>query len=185
MQSAGSLPNFGQQGSDAISKLFSSSTAPQQNTLSNAYSTLQSNLQGIANPATLDPYNTPGFSDALKTATSDITNQVKGVYAGSGRDPSGAGSFAQSLGRGLTQGLAPTIANQFNTNKSNQMTVAGNLFGAGGSTASGITGQEQVPLANAAQGIGLLPGVTSAYTAPGASQLTAANIAQSLPFGNL
>jgi hypothetical protein len=40
-------------------------------------------------------------------------------------------------------------------------------------------------LANAAQGIGLLPGVTSAYTSPGASQLTAANIAQSLPFGNL
>ncbi len=182
---AAAAPNMGSSASDAVSKLFGSDTSPQVGMLSDALKQYQGNIGDTASGKELDPYSTPGFSDALKTMTSDITNQVKGVYAGSGRDPSGAGSFAGSLGRGLTQGLAPTIANQFNTNKSNQLNAANQLYGASGSTASGITGQEQVPLANAAQGIGLLPGVTSAYTAPGAAQLTAANLAQSTPFGNL
>ncbi len=185
MQSAGSLPNFGQQGSDAISKLFSSSTAPQQNTLSNAYSTLQSNLQGIANPATLDPYSTPGFSDAIKTMTGDITNQVKGVYAGSGRDPSGAGSFAQSLGRGLTQGIAPTIASQFNSNVSNLQGANNALFNAGNTTAMGGAQLGQIPLTNslqALQGAGAIPGL---FTSPAQAQLGAANTSQSLPFQNI
>jgi hypothetical protein len=61
-----------------------------------------------------NPYNTPGFSDAINTMTSDITNQVNGSFAGAGRDFSGANQMA--LGRGLTSGLAPTIAAQYNQN---------------------------------------------------------------------
>lgn len=153
--------------------------------LSDAFKSLQGNLGSTASGANLNPYSTPGFSDAIKTMTGDITNQVKGVYAGSGRDPSGAGSFAQSLGRGLTQGIAPTIASQYNTN-ANRMDAANNtLFGGAGSTASGITGQQQVPLANASNAIGMLPNAATAYTTPGATQLGAANAQYQQPWTNL
>lgn len=182
---ASGIPNFGASSSDAIKNLFGSSTAPQVGMLSDAYKTLQGNLGATASGANLDPYSTPGFSDAIKTMTSDITNNVKGVYAGSGRDPSGAGSFAQSLGRGLTQGIAPTIANQFNTNASRMDAANNTIFGGAGSTATGITGQQEVPLTNAANAIGMIPNASTAYTTPGATQLGAANAAYQQPWTNL
>lgn len=153
--------------------------------LQSALSGLQGNIGGTASGADLNPYSTPGFSDALKTMTNDITNSVKGVYAGSGRDPSGAGSFAQSLGRGLTQGEAPTIAAQYNQNKANQMNAANSLFSGTGTTAGQITGQQQVPLANQTQALGLIPQLMQAFTAPAQTQLGAANTAYSQPFANL
>jgi hypothetical protein len=182
---AGNLPNFGGAGTEAVNRLFSSSTAPQVGMLSDAYQTLQKNIGGTASGAELDPYSTPGFSDAIGTLTNDITNKVKSVYAGSGRDPSGAGSFAGSLGRGLTQGIAPVISAQFNQNNANRFNAANTLYNAGGSTASGITGQNQIPLSNAATALGLTPGVLSSYLAPGQAQLGAANTQFSQPFSNM
>jgi hypothetical protein len=182
---AGAIPNFGDTASSGVSKLFDSSTSPQVGMLQSGYDQLNKNIGGTASGAELDPYSIPGFGDALKTTMSDITNQVKGVYAGSGRDPSGAGSFAGSLGRGLTQGVAPIVQSQFNTNKQNQLNSASTLYGASGSTAGNITNQNQVPLQNilsGLQGAGMIPGL---YTAPATSQLGAANAAQSQPLTNL
>lgn len=182
---AGSIPNFGTSATGAVNNLFNSSTAPQVGMLQGTLADLQKNIGATASGANLDPYSTPGFSDALKTMTSDITNATKGVYAGSGRDPSGAGSFAESLARGLTQGEAPIIAAQANKNIDNQMSAAGTLYGAGTGTAGAITGQNQVPLTNAMTALGLIPSVSGAYTNPAATQLTAANTAYSQPWGNL
>jgi len=182
---ASGIPNFGNSSSDAIKNLFGSSTAPQVGMLGDAYRTLQGNLGSTASGAGLNPYSTPGFSDAINTMTNDITNQTKGVFAGSGRDPSGAGSFAQSLGRGLTQGIAPTIANQYNQNAARMDAANNTLFGGAGSTATGITGQQQVPLTNAANAVGLLPAAAQAYLAPGTAQLGAANAQFQQPYGNL
>ena len=179
------IPNFGDAGSKAVTNLFNSSTDPQVGMLSDSYNKLKNNIGNTASGAELNPYSTPGFSDALKTMTSDITNQVKGVYAGSGRDPSGAGSFAGSLGRGLTQGIAPVIQSQFNKNKDNQMTAAGTEYNAGNTTAGAITGQQQVPLTNAATALGLTPAAATAYTVPGQTQLNAANTQYNLPWANL
>lgn len=171
----GSLPNF----------FNADSTAPQIGMLSDAYNTLKSNLAPTTDPNNVNPMNTPGFSDALNTAIEDTTNAVKGVYAGSGRDPSGAGSFAKTLGRGITQGIAPTIAAQFNANRGAQNAASEAEFGAGGSTAGAITGQQEVPLSNAAQGTSLIPGATSTATLPGSTQLAAGTTSYGLPFGNL
>jgi hypothetical protein len=182
---ASGVPNFGNAASGAVNNLFNSSTAPQIGMLTDALSGLKSNIGGTASGAELDPYSTPGFSDALGRLTQDITNTTKGVYAGSGRDPSGAGSFAGSLARGLTQGEAPIIAQQYNTNKTNQLNAASTLFGAGDTTAGAITGQNQVPLTNAATALGLTPAVTSAYTNPAMTQLAAANAQYSAPWTNL
>jgi hypothetical protein len=185
VRSTQTLPNFGGAASGAVNNLFNFDTAPQVGMLRDAYGNLQTNIGGTAAGNDLDPYKTPGFSDALNTMISDITKNVKNQYAAAGRDPSGAGSFAGSLGRGLTQGLAPTIASQFNTNKTNQLNAANTLFNAGSGTAGAITGQETIPLNLASSAIGMLPSVYNAYTSPAASAVSAANVAQSLPLSNL
>lgn len=183
--STSGLPNFGDQGTGAVNNLFSSSTQPQVGMLQNAYGSLQNNLGATASGANLDPYSTPGFGDALKTMTSDITNATKGVYAGSGRDPSGAGSFAGSLGRGLTQGLAPTIASQYNQNYGNMIGANNSLFSGAGSTASGINNLQQTQLGNQLTGIQAAGSIPGLYSSPGQAQLGVANQAYQQPYQNL
>lgn len=184
--SVSSLPNFGGAGTGAINNLFSSAgSAPQVGMLQNAYGTLQANLGGTASGANLNPYSTPGFGDALKTSMDDITNRVKGVYSASGRDPSGAGSFAGSLGRGLTQGIAPTIASQYNQNYGNMVNANNSLFAGAGGTASSINNLRQGDTATslaALQGAGAIPGL---YAGPATAQLGAANAQYAQPFQNL
>jgi len=101
---ASAVPSYGVQGAGAVNNLFSG-----LGILPSAYSKLQQNLGSVANPNNTNPYNTPGFSDALNTMTNNITNAVKGVYSGSGRSPSGAGTFAKTLGLGLRRSWALRI----------------------------------------------------------------------------
>jgi hypothetical protein len=100
---------------------------------------------------------------------SDITDQVNGSFAGAGRDFSGA--HFQALGRGISQGLAPVLANQYNTDVANQRGAADALYGAGnttnafqtanagagygaGNTTGGLlAGLQQQSLANQGQGV--------------------------------
>jgi hypothetical protein len=110
--------------------------------------------------------------------TSDITNQTKGVYAAAGRDPSGAGSFSQSLGRGLTQGLAPVLQSQYNTNVGNMMNANNTLYNAGNSTVGALDSNTMAAL----QAAGMLPSVAAA---PGTAQLGAANTVAGIPYLNL
>lgn len=184
-QAASGIPNFGTQAGGAVNNAFGTSTAPQQGMLGDAYQNYIKQLNPDASGANLNPYATPGFSDALGTLTNDITNQVKGVYAGSGREPSGAGSFAGSLGRGLMQGEAPVIASQFNQNKQNQLAAAGNQFGAAGTTAGGLTQQQMAQLAAQFQGIQGASSVPGLLTQPGQTQLGVANQVQGQPAQNL
>lgn len=106
----------------------------------------------LASNTNYDPYSTPGFRDAIDTMRQDITNQVNGSFAAAGRDFSGANFNA--LGRGITSGIAPTIASQYNQNIQNQQGAAGNLYGAGNTNAGILAGLQQQKLANQGQGVG-------------------------------
>jgi hypothetical protein len=183
-QATSNLPNFVPQASTAISNLFNTNTAPQVGMLQTAYDTQKANLSPIASGST-NPYDTPGFSDAIKTAIADTTNAVKGVYAGSGRDPSGAGSFAQSLGRGITQGISPTIASQFNANVGNLMNANSALMSGANNTATGINALNQQGLTNGVAGLTAAGSIPGLATGGGLAQLGAANAAYSLPYANL
>jgi len=173
-QATSNLPNFVPQASTAISNLFNTNTAPQVGMLQTAYDTQKANLSPIASGST-NPYDTPGFSDAIKTAIADTTNAVKGVYAGSGRDPSGAGSFAQSLGRGITQGISLTIASQFNANVGNLMNANSALMSGANNTATGINALNQQGLTNGVAGLTAAGSIPGLATGGGLAQLGAAN----------
>ena len=105
----------------------------------------------LASNTNYNPYDTPGFRDAINTQVADITNGVNGSFAAAGRDFSGANS--QTLGRGIMQGVAPTIAAQYNQNVQNQQGAAGNLNSAGNTNAGILAGMNQQKLANQGQGV--------------------------------
>lgn len=185
VQSTGTLPNFGNAGAGALTNLFNSNTGPSKDILNTGYDALNRRIGGTADGNDLNPYNTPGFSDALGTLTSDITKSVKDVYNGSGRAPSGAGSFAGSLGRGLMQGEAPIIQSQFNTNNTNRMGAAKSLFDASGGTATGLNALTQAQLQNGVTGLQGAGMLGSLFASPGQTALQAANLKQNTPFTNL
>ncbi len=137
---------------DYAKTLFSGGGATDQSGNVNAnYQRYQDQTNPLASNTNYNPYDTPGFRDAINTATSDITNNTNGTFAAAGRDFSGANSMA--LGRGLTQGLAPTIAAQYNQNVNNQQGAAGNLYNAGNTNAGILAGLQQQKLSNQGQGV--------------------------------
>jgi hypothetical protein len=149
---AGNASQFAPQITDYARNLLSGGGATDQaGNVNQNYQDYQKATQPLASNTNYNPYDTPGFRDAINTATSDITNNTNGSFAAAGRDFSGANSMA--LGRGLTQGLAPTIAAQYNQNVQNQQGAAGNLYNAGNTNAGILTGLQQQGLTNQGQGV--------------------------------
>ncbi len=116
-----------------------------------ANSALQPQLAGIAN---------------------DVTNQVNGSFAAAGRD--GSPGNSQALGRGIAQGEAPVIANQFNTDTSNALNAANTLYGAGNQTYGMLNGNQAQANTNFTNGVG---GVSAGLNAENAAPTAAINAA--------
>lgn len=179
---ADQTPNFGNAATGVTNNLLGST--PQYNgMLTGGLSDYSSTLSPYLSSSYLNPMTTPGLSDTLNTTANDITNSINSQFAAAGRDLSPANSTA--LARGLTQGLAPIITNQYNTNAATQLGAANNLFSATGATAGGLSGLDQTALGNQATGVNLAGSIPGLYTAPGTTQLGAATTAQALPYANL
>ncbi len=174
LQSAASLiPNFGASATGAVRPVLDGTYGGM---LTGALNDYKSSLSPYLSSSYLNPLSTPGLSDALATTNADITKQINSQFAAAGRDLSPANS--QALARGLAQGEAPILTNQYNQNVATQLGAAGSLYGAG-SAAPGM-------LANlATSGINSAGAVPGLYTAPATAALGAANTAYGLPFSNL
>lgn len=160
--------------SDALNQIIANANNGQSNNyaglLNNSATSLlngggaQANDQSIRNNLSsyqglLTPYangsmigQNSGLKPYLDTLSSDITNQVNGQFAAAGRDFSGANQGA--LGRGLTQGLAPVIASQYNTDVGNQLNAANALYGAGNTTYGLLNGTQAAANQNQLAGAG-------------------------------
>jgi hypothetical protein len=95
--------------------------------------------------------NNTALKDQLQTITDDVTNQVNGQFAAAGRDMSGMNT--QTLGRGIAQGTAPVIAQQFNTDTDRALGAASSLYGAGNTTYGMLNNSNQQDLSNKTTGI--------------------------------
>lgn len=138
-------------GSYATSLLNGGGATDQAGNVNQNYQRYVDQTNPLASNTNYNPYDTPGFKDALSTTIADITQGVNGQFAAAGRDFSGANS--QALGRGILQGAAPTIAAQYNQNVQNQQGAAGNLYNAGNTNAGILAGLQQQKLANQGQGV--------------------------------
>ena len=152
VKNAGAASQFAPQIADFAKTLLSGGGATDQAGNVNAnYQRYVDQTNPLASNTNYDPYSTPGFKDALSTTIADITNSTNGQFAAAGRDFSGANS--QTLGRGIMQGVAPTIAAQYNQNVQNQQGAAGNLYQAGNTNAGILAGMNQQKLSNQGQGV--------------------------------
>jgi hypothetical protein len=98
-----------------------------------------------------------GLKPYLDTIATDVQNRVNGMFAGAGRDLSGANQGA--LARGIAEGTAPVIASQYNTDVGNMRSAADALYGAdSGAAQRAITnrqaGAQIAPTAFEAQNAG-------------------------------
>jgi hypothetical protein len=119
--------------------------------INNAYSTYQQQMNPLASNTNYDPLQTPGIGQQLQTIQSDVGNSVNSMFAGAGRDLSGANQ--QAYGRGVAQGIAPVLTAQYNQNVQNQQGAAGNLYNAGNTTGGLLSGMNQLSNANKVQGV--------------------------------
>ncbi len=143
------------------------------------YQRYQGQTNPLASNTNYNPMETPGFKDAMNTQISDITNSTNGQFAAAGRDFSGANSMA--LGRGISQGIAPTIAAQYNQNIQNQQGAAGNLYQAGNTNAGLLAGMQQQRLANQGQGVEAAGQAYDAQTAGAHATLQAEAARRGIP----
>lgn len=150
--------------------------------LSGAYGNLQGTLNPIAN-ASLDPTQTPGIQNLLSTIQNDVSNQVNSQFAGAGRDLSGMNQ--QTLARGIAQGEAAPLLAQYNQNVANATNAANSLYGAGATTASGLSGLDQQALANRLNALNVGQAIPTLQNLGPEAQLAAQNAARTLPLGNM
>jgi hypothetical protein len=155
----------------------------QAGNVNQAYQNYQQQTNPLASNTDYNPMNTPGFSSALNTQISDITNGVNGQFAAAGRDMSPANS--QALGRGITQGIAPTIAAQYNQNVQNQQGAAGNLYNAGNTHSGILAGLQQQKLANQGQGVSSIGEGQNALNSGSMNTLAAEAQRLGIPIQNL
>ena len=111
------MPNFGPAAAQTASNFLQTGGDP-----TGLLRTSAGNLQSVAGEganggAGLNPMNTPGMQNVLNTIQNDTQNSVNGQFAGAGRSLSGLNE--QTLARGLAQGEAVPLLNQYNQNVSN------------------------------------------------------------------
>jgi len=176
-------PYTGQIGANANNLLNGGGATAQSGNVEQNYQNYLKATQPLASNTNYNPYDTPSFKDAINTATSDITSGVNGQFAAAGRDFSGMNS--QTLGRGLAQGLAPTIAAQYNANVNNQQGAASNLFNAGNTNAGIQAGLQQQDVANRQAGTQSATDALNAKNWGPTATLAAEGLRQGIPAQNL
>lgn len=137
----------------------------------------------LASNTNYDPMQTPGLADALAALKSDISGSVNGQFAAAGRDSSGYNQ--QTLGRGLAQGLAPVIVDQYNKNIANQQNAASSLYNASNTNGGLLAGLNQQSLANQGQGVTTANDALAAKNYGAAQTLNLEQLRQSIPAQNL
>jgi hypothetical protein len=101
-----------------------------------AYKSLQGHLGDYASGKYLDPMSNPQMQAMLQQVGDDAWNRTNAMFAGAGRDLSGANQMAAS--RGVTQAQLPLLFDQFNRAQDMQMNAAQALYGAGSNTATAM-----------------------------------------------
>jgi len=151
--------------------------------IQSAFDTFKAQTNPLASNTNYDPMQTPGLADSLKTMMGDIGTSINGQFAAAGRDLSGMNT--QTLARGLTQGLAPILTQQYNQNVQNQQGAASNLYNAGNTTGGLLAGLNQQGIANQVQGVTSANDALTAQNYGPATLLQLEQLKQGIPMQNL
>jgi hypothetical protein len=151
---AGFLNQFTPQVTGLAGDLFAGGT-DRTGLVQGGYDALQANLAPTAGGQFLDPSSNPFFGQLTSAIGDDVQDRVNAMYAGAGRDPSGAGSYGGILGESIAQAVAPVFANQYNLERGRQLDAVNALYGAANQTGGLLSGLDQTGLANRQAGLGV------------------------------
>ncbi len=149
MGNVSQMPNFGPAAAQTASNILQTGGDPTGILRSEAANLNPAAQMGRGDMSGLDPTQTPGMANVLKTIQNDVQNSVNSQFAGAGRSLSGLNQ--QTLARGLSQGEAVPLLNQYNQNFSNMLGANSQL----GNVQSGAMGNigQAFNFANAAPGL--------------------------------
>lgn len=179
---AAAAPNYGATASN-LSTLLSGGGPNFSGYATDAYKSLQGQLQPYASGANVDPTTNPGFQGYLNTIAQSVGDYTNSMFAGAGRDQSPANY--RSVAKGIAEAEAPFVANQYNTNVGNQLDAAKTLFTAGGGTARSLTDLSQNDLMNRMQGLNVGQSVLPLTNQGAAATIGADQTAFGLPISQL
>ncbi len=131
----------------------------------------------------VDPSKNPALQGYLSTIANDVQNRVNGMFAGAGRDLSGANQMA--LARGITEGQAPVLLDAYSRARADQLGAQDKLYGAGGQTAGLLSQLDQQRLANQQAGIGASDAALQAQNYGPMQQLAIEAQRRGIPLQNL
>jgi len=149
---ASGLPNFAPQATALTSDLFAGGP-DRTGTLSDAYKSYTEGMTPTARGDYVNPNSNPALRGYLDTINADVSNNVNSLFGAAGRDLSGA--HTQALARGIAQGEAPVLANEYNFERGNQLAAQGGLLSAGMGTTAGLSSLDEAALARRGAGIGV------------------------------
>ena len=107
--------------------------SPQKTIIGDAYSGLQDSLSKYASGDYLDPMSNPQIVAMMQSVGDDVQSRINQMFAGAGRDLSGANQ--QAVAKGVTAAQLPLLLDQFNKQQGLQVDAARSLFDAGTQTA--------------------------------------------------
>ena len=142
-----------------------------------AYNQYLARLAPTAQGDYLDPAKNPWFNTVTGTIGTDVENRLKAMYAGSGRDPSGAGNY----GYRAAFPRARRRCSPMPTTPS----ASGSLYGAGGTTAGLLSNLDQTRLANRQAGLGVAQTGQAFASDPFNTQLAAEAARRNIPLSTL
>jgi len=175
---AGNASQFAPQIGNLIGDLLNGGGAgAQSGNINQAYQDYQRRLNPIADGTQIGQNS--GLRPYLDTISNDVQNRVNGMFAGAGRDMSGMNQ--QTLARGIAEGTAPVIANQYNQDVASQRGAADALYQGGNTTAGLLAGINQQGLANRQAGAQLAPAALDAQNAGANSVLQAEALRRGIP----
>ena len=132
--------------------------------VNDAYSQYQNALAPTARGDFVNPESNPQLQGYLSTIQNDVSNRVNGMFAGAGRDFSGA--HMSTLGRGIAAGTAPVLYDAYSQARNQQLGAQDKMFGAGGQTAGLLSGLDQTKFGNQIAGIGAAGDALKANDSP-------------------
>jgi hypothetical protein len=144
-----------------------------------AYDQYRSALDPTASGAMLDPSQNSALMNALSTIPNTVGSAVNQMFAGAGRDLSGANQ--QAVARGISEAEAPLLLNAYNSERQNQINAQNALYNAGNTTAGVLSGLDQQRFANQQAGINAANAAVAALDAGPNAVLAAEAARRALP----
>jgi hypothetical protein len=139
--------------------------------------------QPFLSPDYLDPSKNQHFNAYTTHLADNAANRVNSMFAGAGRDFSGANMKA--LGQGITEATLPVYANQYNQNVATQRGMMDNLYNANNQSTGVLSGLDQTAFNNRFQGVNAAESALTAQNYGPESVLRAEAMRRGLPLQNL